>query len=157
MQKKAKIAVLCGIFVMVALILGGVVYAWHNTFAKKKTEESSASETTETEMTSDETEESSSSSSESEEETSSDTLPSESESTEETTAPSAPIEIKKIGTIKGDGYEGTKGTGKYNYGEALQKSLLFYELQRSGKLPENTRSNWRGDSCLNDGSDAGLI
>ena len=64
MQKKAKIAVLCGIFVIVALILGGVVYAWHNTFAKKKTEESSASETTETEMTSDETEESSSSSSE---------------------------------------------------------------------------------------------
>lgn len=155
LQKKAKIAVLCGIFVIVALILGGVVYAWHHTFAKKKPEEPSAPETTETEITSDETEEESSSS-ESEEETSSDTLPSESESTEETTAPSAPIEVKKIGTIKGDGYEGTKGTGKYNYGEALQKSLLFYELQRSGKLPENTRSNWRGDSCLNDGSDAGI-
>ena len=26
--------------------------------------------------------------------------------------------------------------GKYNYGEALQKSVLFYELQRSGKLPD---------------------
>ena len=37
-------------------------------------------------------------------------------------------------TEKGKGYEGTEGTGKFNYGEALQKSLLFYELQRSGKL-----------------------
>ncbi len=60
------------------------------------------------------------------------------------------------GTIGGDGREGTKGTGKFNYGEALQKSLLFYELQRSGKLPEVVRCNWRGDSCLSDGSDAGL-
>ena len=59
-------------------------------------------------------------------------------------------------TEKGSGYEGTKGTGAYNYGEALQKSILFYELQRSGKLPDTTRCNWRGDSGLNDGSDAGL-
>ena len=44
----------------------------------------------------------------------------------------------------------------YNYGEALQKSLLFYELQRSGKLPTDKRDNWRGDSGLKDGSDAGL-
>lgn len=27
----------------------------------------------------------------------------------------------------------------YNYGEALQKSLMFYELQRSGKLPTDKR------------------
>lgn len=53
-------------------------------------------------------------------------------------------------------YEGRKGTGEFNYGEALQKSLLFYELQRSGDLPEQTRCNWRGDSCLEDGKDAGL-
>ncbi len=59
-------------------------------------------------------------------------------------------------TEEGSGYEGTKGTGKYNYGEALQKSLLFYELQRSGDLPENVRCNWRGDSALKDGSDAGI-
>lgn len=57
---------------------------------------------------------------------------------------------------KGSGYEGKEGTGKYNYGEALQKSLLFYELQRSGDLPEQTRCNWRGDSSLMDGQDAGL-
>lgn len=56
----------------------------------------------------------------------------------------------------GNGYEGIEGTGAYNYGEALQKSLLFYELQRSGGLPEQTRCNWRGDSALQDGADAGL-
>ena len=56
----------------------------------------------------------------------------------------------------GNGYEGIEGTGDYNYGEALQKSILFYELQRSGKLPEQTRCNWRGDSGLSDGSDNNL-
>lgn len=59
-------------------------------------------------------------------------------------------------TCKGKGYEGIEGTGDYNYGEALQKSVLFYELQRSGKLPENTRCNWRGDSALTDGADNNL-
>ena len=59
-------------------------------------------------------------------------------------------------TEEGSGYEGIEGTGDFNYGEALQMSLLFYELQRSGDLPEQTRCNWRGDSALNDGSDAGL-
>ena len=56
----------------------------------------------------------------------------------------------------GRGYEGIEGTGDYNYGEALQKSVLFYELQRSGPLPEQTRCNWRGDSGLSDGADNGL-
>ncbi|ESQ39088.1 hypothetical protein EUTSA_v10001734mg [Eutrema salsugineum] len=40
-----------------------------------------------------------------------------------------------------------------NYGEALTKSLLYFEAQRSGKLPWNQRVNWRGDSALRDGSD----
>ncbi len=56
----------------------------------------------------------------------------------------------------GNGYEGTVGTGTFNYGEALQKSVIFYELQRSGDIPEQTRCNWRGDSSMNDGSDVGL-
>ena len=69
-----------------------------------------------------------------------------------------PVSVINTGNLteKGNGYEGTKGTGKYNYGEALQKSLLFYELQRSGKLPEKVRCNWRGDSGLSDGKDNGL-
>src|SRR5262245_63078762 len=44
----------------------------------------------------------------------------------------------------------------FNYGEALQKSLFFYEAQRSGDLPTNNRVNWRADSALNDGSDVGF-
>ena len=43
----------------------------------------------------------------------------------------------------------------FNYVEALQKSLFFYEAQRSGDLPANNRVNWRGDSGLTDGSDVG--
>ncbi|MCY7539443.1 glycoside hydrolase family 9 protein [Bacillus pumilus] len=43
----------------------------------------------------------------------------------------------------------------YNYVEVLQKSLLFYEAQRSGKLPKRSRLNWRGDSGLEDGKDVG--
>lgn len=48
--------------------------------------------------------------------------------------------------------------GSYNYGDALAKSLLFYQLQESGKLSEETlsRTNWRADSGLKDGSDNGL-
>src|SRR5262245_1634355 len=42
-----------------------------------------------------------------------------------------------------------------NYCEALQKSLFFYEAQRSGALPATKRINWRGDSALQDGSDVG--
>lgn len=44
---------------------------------------------------------------------------------------------------------------KYNYAEALQKSVLFYEAQQSGKLPTWNRVSWRGDSRLSDGSDVG--
>ncbi|MFZ5987066.1 MAG: glycoside hydrolase family 9 protein [Bacillota bacterium] len=44
----------------------------------------------------------------------------------------------------------------YNYGEALQKAIMFYEFQRSGKLPATIRNNWRADSGMNDGKDVGL-
>ncbi|PZD96207.1 endoglucanase [Paenibacillus sambharensis] len=47
------------------------------------------------------------------------------------------------------------GPADYNYAEALQKSMFFYEAQRSGKLPENNRVSWRGDSGLQDGADVG--
>ncbi|MEU4215152.1 glycoside hydrolase family 9 protein [Actinoplanes sp. NPDC026623] len=44
----------------------------------------------------------------------------------------------------------------YSYGEALQKSLLFYEAQVSGRKPAWNRVSWRGDSALRDGSDVGV-
>ncbi|MEL7332924.1 MAG: glycoside hydrolase family 9 protein [Cyanobacteria bacterium J06560_2] len=43
----------------------------------------------------------------------------------------------------------------FNYGEALQKSFLFYEAQRAGALPNDNRIDWRGDSTPDDGSDVG--
>ncbi|GAA4272993.1 hypothetical protein GCM10022258_22870 [Aquimarina gracilis] len=47
-------------------------------------------------------------------------------------------------------------SAQFNYGEALQKSIFFYEAQQSGPLPDWNRVPWRGDSALNDGSDVGL-
>lgn len=51
---------------------------------------------------------------------------------------------------------GTMPSERFNYGEVLQKSLWFYDAQRSGDLPDNFRVDWRGDSGLDDGSDVGL-
>jgi len=35
-----------------------------------------------------------------------------------------------------------------DYARHIELSLLFYEAQRSGKLPENNRIYWRHDSML---------
>ncbi|MBA0806201.1 hypothetical protein Gohar_005663 [Gossypium harknessii] len=39
----------------------------------------------------------------------------------------------------------------YDYKDALGKAIMFFEGQRSGKLPANQRQKWRGDSALTDG------
>ncbi|CAK7337054.1 unnamed protein product [Dovyalis caffra] len=49
-----------------------------------------------------------------------------------------------------------KAARLHDYGDALTKSILFFEGQRSGKLPSTQRMNWRGDSALRDGSDIGM-
>lgn len=41
-------------------------------------------------------------------------------------------------------------SGDYNYAEALQKSMFFYEVQQAGKLPEWNMVSWRADSMLTD-------
>ncbi|XP_062157543.1 endoglucanase 16 [Alnus glutinosa] len=41
--------------------------------------------------------------------------------------------------------------GQYNYKDALTKSIIFLEAQRSGKLPADNRLSWREDSALEDG------
>lgn len=45
---------------------------------------------------------------------------------------------------------GTSGTPEYR--DALVKSFVFFEGQRSGKLPPGHDLPWRADSGLNDGS-----
>ncbi|KZV31766.1 endoglucanase 6-like [Dorcoceras hygrometricum] len=44
----------------------------------------------------------------------------------------------------------------HDYGQALSKSILFFEAQRSGYLPSNQRVKWRGHSGLNDGKISGV-
>ena len=41
----------------------------------------------------------------------------------------------------------------HNYADALSKSILFFNGQRSGKLPSFQRMTWRKDSALHDGGD----
>jgi len=47
--------------------------------------------------------------------------------------------------------------GGHDYHDALRKSILFFEGQRSGKLPPDQRVKWRRDSALHDGSSVGVI
>lgn len=44
---------------------------------------------------------------------------------------------------------------EYDYGKVLGASTLFYEAQRTGKLPADNRVKWRGDSFLDDKGDGG--
>ncbi|GFZ01271.1 glycosyl hydrolase 9C3 [Actinidia rufa] len=44
----------------------------------------------------------------------------------------------------------------HDYGQALSKSILFFEAQRSGYLPSTQRVQWRGHSGLNDGKANGV-
>lgn len=46
--------------------------------------------------------------------------------------------------------------GGFDYGEALSKSLLYFEAQRSGRLPYNQRVTWRDHSGLTDGLEQGV-
>lgn len=61
--------------------------------------------------------------------------------------------VRGVATIVDD--DGSSPPANFRYGEALQKSLLFYEAQRSGRLPTTNRIAWRGNSALTDGSDVG--
>ncbi len=46
----------------------------------------------------------------------------------------------------------------YNYAEALQKSMFFYEVQQSGRLPDWNPVSWRDDSMMTeDGKSADYI
>jgi len=46
--------------------------------------------------------------------------------------------------------------GRHDYRDALAKSILFFEGQRSGRLPPGQRASWRGDSGVSDGAAAGV-
>lgn len=44
----------------------------------------------------------------------------------------------------------------YNYGEALQKAILFYKANRLGDLPDDYILPYRADAAMTDGQDVGL-
>ncbi|KAI3775837.1 hypothetical protein L1987_45591 [Smallanthus sonchifolius] len=46
-------------------------------------------------------------------------------------------------------------TKSHNYADALTKSLIYFEAQRSGRLPYNQRVTWRDNSGLTDGLEQG--
>ncbi|KAF6173020.1 hypothetical protein GIB67_006396 [Kingdonia uniflora] len=46
--------------------------------------------------------------------------------------------------------------GGHDYGQALSKSILFFEAQRSGYLPSSQRVKWRANSGLEDGKTSGV-
>jgi len=48
------------------------------------------------------------------------------------------------------GNNASAADSKYNYAEALQKSMFFYEVQQAGKLPDWNYVQWRGDSMVNE-------
>ena len=47
-------------------------------------------------------------------------------------------------------------SGEFDYAEALQDSMFFYEAQRSGQLAPDNPVDWRGDSDMSDGSANGV-
>jgi len=54
------------------------------------------------------------------------------------------------------GNNGKYCTPAFSYKKALHASILFYEAQRSGKLPSNNRIPWRKSSTENDGKHLGV-
>ena len=47
---------------------------------------------------------------------------------------------------------------EYNYAEALQKSMFFYEAQQAGELPDWNSVSWRADSMLKeDGTSSDVV
>lgn len=53
--------------------------------------------------------------------------------------------------------ESVSAGSAFDYKDALGKAILFFEGQRSGKLPGDQRVTWRGDSALNDGNPENVI
>ncbi|XP_062098684.1 endoglucanase 16 [Humulus lupulus] len=68
----------------------------------------------------------------------------------ETTSKSAKAIVALAWLVVFEGFL-VKVNGHFYYKDALTKSIIFLEAQRSGKLPANNRVSWRGDSGLDDG------
>jgi len=52
--------------------------------------------------------------------------------------------------LGGDSAVDVKAASGYNYAEALQKAMFFYQVQESGPLSDGNQVTWRADSMMND-------
>ena len=66
----------------------------------------------------------------------------------------APAYAQLVSTATNDAFA-NNSTLRFNYAEALQKSVYFLEAQQNGPLSPNNRIAWRGNANLSDGSDLG--
>ncbi|GFR70502.1 endoglucanase [Elysia marginata] len=62
----------------------------------------------------------------------------------------SPASDMSAGTTAQAGSTSKRDPGTKDYASALAKSILFYDAQRSGKLPPNNPVPWRGDSAVDD-------
>ena len=69
---------------------------------------------------------------------------------------SAAVAVLPAVTLQSAAHAAPSPNGEFEYVEALQNSMFFYEAQRSGQLAPNNPVDWRGDSDLSDGSGNGV-
>lgn len=63
-----------------------------------------------------------------------------------------------VPALNNQGISAKAETSKYNYAEALQKSMFFYEAQQAGELPDWNSVSWRADSMLKeDGTSSDVV
>ena len=63
-----------------------------------------------------------------------------------------------VPAVNNSGVSANAESSKYNYAEALQKSMFFYEVQQAGILPEWNNVSWRADSMVKeDGTPADIV
>ncbi|CAL4885282.1 unnamed protein product [Urochloa decumbens] len=70
-------------------------------------------------------------------------------------APSCRLLLLLVAVVAAAVVGGAEGKA-HNYEDALQKSLLYFEAQRSGRLPHSQRVAWRHHSGLTDGLEQGV-
>jgi endoglucanase len=72
------------------------------------------------------------------------------------TAAALALAAAAVVTVQPGAHAAPSSAGEYDYAEALQDSMYFYQAQRSGQLAPDNPVDWRGDSDLSDGSDNGV-
>ncbi len=63
-----------------------------------------------------------------------------------------------VPVLNNQGISAKAENSEYNYAEALQKSMFFYEAQQAGELPDWNSVSWRTDSMLKeDGTSSDVV